>query len=253
MSNEHNHSTSSDDEYQYPNEEYIDSSSTEEQVSSDEAEESTEPSSSFMQPVIAFVKNNKRPSIIMVIALMVLVAFAIMHKSNKIIIEDNPPKPSAPVQKSQPAQVTVMPKNNSLDSASAYQLNTIKAESQRSAATVSALKNQVQSMQDQLKKSDATNQKLNEALGLLVEQVNTLNKKINMPVAHKKHTPPPLTYHIKAIIPGRAWVKSSEGLSQSITVGDSVPNYGKIKIIDPDHGMILTSSGKLIRYGENDS
>ncbi len=55
-------------------------------------------------------------------------------------------------------------------------------------------------------------------------------------------------YTVHAVIPGRAWLKSSKG-QQIITVaeGDAVGNYGKILVIDAANGVVLTSSGIAFR------
>ena len=60
-------------------------------------------------------------------------------------------------------------------------------------------------------------------------------------------------YHLKAILPGRAWVESSEGEAETVSVGDSIENYGQVTAIDPDQGIVSTASGKMIRYGERDN
>lgn len=55
-------------------------------------------------------------------------------------------------------------------------------------------------------------------------------------------------YTVHAVIPGRAWLKSSKG-QQIVTVaeGDTIGNYGKILVIDAANGVVLTSSGIAFR------
>ena len=60
-------------------------------------------------------------------------------------------------------------------------------------------------------------------------------------------------YYIQAVIPGRAWLVSSQGLTITVREGTSVPGYGIVKLIDPNQGRILTSSGRTITFSQQDS
>lgn len=62
-----------------------------------------------------------------------------------------------------------------------------------------------------------------------------------------------VSYHIKAIVPGRVWLESSRGETLSLKVGDPLNGYGKVVAISPNQGLVVTSTGKMIRYGSNDS
>jgi len=54
-------------------------------------------------------------------------------------------------------------------------------------------------------------------------------------------------YVVHAVIPGRAWLKSSEGQIITVTEGDTLDKYGTISIIDAANGVVLTSSGTSFR------
>ncbi|MBI2790824.1 MAG: hypothetical protein HYX61_02600 [Gammaproteobacteria bacterium] len=58
-------------------------------------------------------------------------------------------------------------------------------------------------------------------------------------------TTPHLTVH--AIIPGRAWIRTADGKTITITEGDTVGEYGKVLKIDAPNGVVLTSSGVTLR------
>lgn len=60
-------------------------------------------------------------------------------------------------------------------------------------------------------------------------------------------------YSIQAIIPGRAWLISSDGSSMTVREGSSVAGYGVVKLIDAEQGRVLTSSGHVIRFSQVDS
>ncbi len=54
-------------------------------------------------------------------------------------------------------------------------------------------------------------------------------------------------YVVHAVIPGRAWLKSSSGQIITITEGDSLGDYGKIALIDAANNIVRTSSGVVFR------
>jgi|GEM_PF-5039727 len=51
---------------------------------------------------------------------------------------------------------------------------------------------------------------------------------------------------IHAIIPGRAWLNSQDGQMMSVGLGSYVPDYGVVRLIEPNRGWIQFSSGKVI-------
>ncbi len=54
-------------------------------------------------------------------------------------------------------------------------------------------------------------------------------------------------YQVHAVIPGRAWLKSTKGTIITVAEGDNLGNYGKVLVIDAAHGLVLTSSGVTFR------
>ena len=52
---------------------------------------------------------------------------------------------------------------------------------------------------------------------------------------------------VHAIIPGRAWLKSKDGSTITVTEGDSLERYGKVLVIDASNGVVITSSGVTLR------
>ena len=54
-------------------------------------------------------------------------------------------------------------------------------------------------------------------------------------------------YLVHAVIPGRAWLKSSSGQIITVTEGDSLGDYGKIALIDTANNLVRTSSGVVFR------
>ena len=54
-------------------------------------------------------------------------------------------------------------------------------------------------------------------------------------------------YVVHAVIPGRAWLKSSSGQIITVAEGDSFGDYGKIALIDAANNLVRTSSGVVFR------
>lgn len=54
-------------------------------------------------------------------------------------------------------------------------------------------------------------------------------------------------YVVHAVIPGRAWLKSSKGQIITVTEGESVGDYGKVLVIDAANSVVLTNSGITFR------
>ncbi len=55
------------------------------------------------------------------------------------------------------------------------------------------------------------------------------------------------TFTVHAIIPGRAWLKTRDGKTITVTEGDAIDGYGKVMGIDAPSGVVLTSSGVMLR------
>lgn len=68
----------------------------------------------------------------------------------------------------------------------------------------------------------------------------------------KKVAPPLVTYYVKAMIQGRAWLMTSEGNTFTISEGDTLPSYGTVDAIEPDNGVVMTSSGRVITFKPED-
>ena len=60
-------------------------------------------------------------------------------------------------------------------------------------------------------------------------------------------------YFIQAIIPGRAWLMSTQGTMLTVSRGSAVPGYGDVRLINPKLGRIFTSSGRVIQFSQADS
>ncbi|MDF1678747.1 MAG: type IVB secretion system protein IcmG/DotF [Legionellaceae bacterium] len=69
----------------------------------------------------------------------------------------------------------------------------------------------------------------------------------------KKYVAPKPTYSIQAIIPGRAWLMSSQGKTLTVSRGSVVPGYGVVRLINAKVGRVFTSSGRVIQFSQSDT
>lgn len=64
---------------------------------------------------------------------------------------------------------------------------------------------------------------------------------------------PPLVYYIQAVIPGRAWLIATNGSTLTVREGTQVKGYGVVRLIDATQGRVIMSSGRVIRFSQQDS
>lgn len=60
-------------------------------------------------------------------------------------------------------------------------------------------------------------------------------------------------YYVQAVIPGRAWLIATNGTTLTVREGSVIRGYGLVKLIDPTLGRVMTSSGQVIRFNQDDS
>ncbi len=109
------------------------------------------------------------------------------------------------------------------------------------------LQTTVQDLVNQIKAINA-----NEAAALAKEQEREARekerakpKKPKITSKSESFTSPNLSVH--AIIPGRAWIRTPDGKTITVTEGDTVGEYGKVLKIDAANGQVVTTSGVTLR------
>lgn len=266
MSNE-NHSASGEDEYQFPKDEYVvneqhtgsdtghaDDATQQHTVLDDEQEQETSPRTSggftgfvaSLKQRLPFLKN-KRLLIVIVVIIVALIGFKFFEGSDTTQVA---------VQK--PVQQPVQPVVTRPSPLVTGELSTLSQRASSNLATMSQLKDQVAQLKASLHASTSAQMQMNQSLNSLVDEVKVLDQKVakatKKPKKHVKKAPPPppIVYHIKAIISGRAWLVDNHDNSVTVSVGAKVQQYGTVKAINAQKGLVLTSSGKVIGYGAND-
>ena len=238
------HNIMSDDEYQFPKDEYLDSTTSHSDKAESEVDFTTPPKQPSLMERFPVLKNKKVWGIVALV-FVILIGMQMMHRKsdNKVIMD-------------KPAQAAV-PESVRLSS----EIESLRASQATNMGEVQQLKNQVAQLQSAVSGSAQANTQLSQSVIALTEQVKLLSKTVEQnthdltvrKASEKGPVAKPITYRIKAVIPGRAWLVSSTGQSTTVSVGDEINSYyGSVKLIDSDVGRVLTSSGKVIRYGQFD-
>lgn len=128
---------------------------------------------------------------------------------------------------------------------------------ERSQSQVVQLSNQVAQLNRALSQAQADQAGMKSAVLLLSKKVDAvsgvvagMHKKAAAP--HKKpvKSVPTIRYYVRALMPGRAWLMGSDGISTSVTVGSQLPGYGRVTGIHVQTGQVSTSAGKVFGYRE---
>jgi hypothetical protein len=232
-----------DDEYQFPNQEYVNA----EQVPPPEHETLKPESSSWMQSVVRSVQNiplfqNKR----IVFTVLAVIVIVVMYKV------------MAPSHKTHPVPQTSTTSQQQINQGMMSRMDDLQRSESGDQSALSSLKDQMQSLTNQLTQSNATQAQLAQGILAIANQVKSLTDEVQelsakTAVKPKKPVVPKIVYHLQSVIPGRAWIEDSEGGTNTVRVGDNLPQYGTVESIDSNRGILTTSSGRVIVYGQDDS
>lgn len=131
----------------------------------------------------------------------------------------------------------------------------MRAEVSSLTEQVNGINNNMNSLTEQMTKLNQLLTDLSSQVALQTQEINTLmartQPKRAKPVA--RHVSPRVMYYIQAVIPGRAWLIGSNGSTLTVREGTKVAGYGVVKLIDSIQGRVLTSSGQVITFSQDDS
>lgn len=127
---------------------------------------------------------------------------------------------------------------------------------------------QLESLGTQLNQLQLAQTQMNSELSELSDVIKALTAKLDQPrpevVApqpqvvrkvkryHRRVVRGP-SYHVRAVVPGRAWLVSSRGRLFTVRTGDRIAGLGIVEDIDIIRGVVIMSSGREITYGKYDS
>lgn len=146
-----------------------------------------------------------------------------------------------------------------VDSDLKQKVATIETNQQNVTTQVSSMSQQLSTMSTSVSSLNDEINKLNQVINALSSQMAKQSQEIRIMMLRSKRSAQVLPerqrirYYIKAIIPGRAWLIGSNGSTLSIREGIQLNGYGVVKLIDSLQGRVLTSSGKVIRFSQDDS
>ncbi|RUR10373.1 type IVB secretion system protein IcmG/DotF [Legionella septentrionalis] len=174
------------------------------------------------------------------------------------------PKPTPAPQSIAPTPVIqpAMPPTQTVDPQTEQKLSALEVSQQNMRSEVASISNQlgginsnVNTLANQITQLNQTLAALNAKIDAQAHEIEKLMayarpKKVH-PVVRKITTAP--KYYIQAVIPGRAWLIAQNGATLTVREGTVVPGYGTVKFIDPLQGRIITSSGQIIRFSQDDS
>ncbi|HAU2068045.1 TPA: type IV secretion protein IcmG, partial [Legionella pneumophila] len=142
-------------------------------------------------------------------------------------------------------------------------VSAIEMSQQSLRSEVNALSEQINAVNNNIKNLNAQIVNLNQIIGNMSNQIARQSEVINVlmvrttPKKVVKISRPAVAarviYYIQAVIPGRAWLIGSNGSTLTVREGSKIPGYGIVKLIDSLQGRILTSSGQVIKFSQEDS
>lgn len=214
------------------------------------------------------IKRNALIIVGVVVLLMILykiVGLIMNERKAKTVAIAPPPAittPSQPIVQTPPPSV-VATTPTSLDNTAQWdqKISGLEVSQQSLRSDISNVNDQVSSLNNNL---SATNNKIAE----LTAMISSLNAKLDEQaremeqfvrrreqrrVKHISRAVQSIKYYIQAVIPGRAWLIASNGATLTVREGTRITGYGIVKLIDPNQGRVLTSSGQVIRFSQDDS
>ena len=216
--------------------------------------------------------NVKRNAIIVALGFML---FIILYEIVSSIYSGPKPKDDLPVpvmktpevpvaQPIQPIMPVVEQPKASLDSEVNQKLSSLETMQNTMRSDLDSANNQLNTMSQNLNTAISKMSELNNLISTLsakvdqqsreLEQMTTRREQVKkMHHAAKKTSHSHLKYYIQAVIPGRAWLIATNGSTLTVSEGTLIPGYGMVKLIDQNQGRVLTSSGQIIRFSQQDS
>lgn len=142
-------------------------------------------------------------------------------------------------------------------------LQQLEAHNADSKTAVTELNSSVAQLQTSIQTLDSRISDMSNSMNTLTQEVErqksqldalkTAKKPAKKPVHHYSAPAKPMVYFINAVIPGRAWLKSSKGTTITVNEGSQIPGYGRVKKIDAYQETVTTSRGTVIKFRNVDN
>ena len=255
-----------DEEYQFPQDDLHSSGMHDEHMIADDADyhddtasnTSAKKSQSPIEKVVgifkALWKKNPRAVVVIGAIIVLIIIFSFVHSSSSqaqmLSAATDNTTASAPAPVTQPTTAPTFSSALSTPDDSGA-LKSIKASATSNQAAIANLQVQIEGLKGELQRINQGQQTTDQAVVALSESVRRLTNALENPTKKKIVKPVKMVYNLRAIVSGRAWVVDQNGNSQSITVGSHLKQYGTVQKILPNQGMVTTSSGKVIEFGQH--
>jgi intracellular multiplication protein IcmG len=215
-------------------------------------------------------KNIKRNALlVLVLVLALMIGYKVFGPSSEITKpEVSVPtiQPIQPAKQSEPVQAaTPAPSANEITELN-HKITALETRQQTLDSNISALDSKVNNLSSNIEALSKQMASLNESLTVLSAKLETQSQQLALCATKIKEKPrqkvkhvkrriiiPRRTYHIRAIIPGRAWLIATNGSTLTVRDGTRIPGYGVVKLIDAQQGRVLMSTGKIIGFSQQDS
>ncbi len=203
-----------------------------------------------------FWKKLKSNKIVLVITILIVVYFAYQVVNSVSGFFNTPPNSLSPLPKpviqvpAQPSvtqqQIQTLSQQTQVEQQSvADRIKSLEDQSIGFQRTLAALQQQAMNSASQIAAIQIQLESVNQSLLALSDELKPkpVPKK---PTKSSKVTVP--RYYVQAIVPGRAWLQSSDGKTITVSPGDPVSQYGRVTRVDPDNGTVSTTSGTVFRF-----
>ena len=120
---------------------------------------------------------------------------------------------------------------------------------------MTSLNTNLANISDKLSQLSSAVDGLNASLATQEKRIQLIEQKLKPQIVKKtyKSHGAMITYAIQAIIPGRAWLIASNGLTLTIREGQTIQGLGTIRLIDANGGRVILTNGRVIKFAQDDS
>ena len=157
-------------------------------------------------------------------------------------------QPLAVPKAAQPDQVTELLKRSDMERAAAQkissEINMLRGELRRTNAKFNEINAVLQKLTTITREQQ---RRLNQQQSFIKRFIEEKKKKAEMKAKAQR-----VMYYIQAMVPGRAWLRTQDGKTLTVSKGDKIPGYGMVSQIDPQTGQLTMSLGDVIRYHPKD-
>lgn len=150
-----------------------------------------------------------------------------------------------------PAQIAREEQQSRVAAAKA-QADALEAKSNALDQTINQQQQAITQLQSNMEMLQESVNTLTTSVSTLTQKFDTLDSKLTKPavkqVSRAVSTPPPITYFVRAMVPGRAWLQASNGSTLSVAVGNEVPGHGTVSNVALGSGQVIMSDGSVFTY-----